>query len=96
MNSFIERPDIRKLTKKQTDITIYPASEEQAYLWADIFLESLKKCKWMSNYLKSRNITRFDVALSLLEDITSKILLLISMMNLQVLLEFMIIGLQEQ
>jgi len=72
MNSFIERPDIRKLTKKQTDITIYPASEEQAYQWADIFLESLRKCKWMSNYLKLRNITRFDVALSLLEDITNK------------------------
>jgi len=72
MKSFIEYPDIATLTKEQTDITIYSATEEHAYLWADIFLESLPKCKWMSGYLKSRNIARFDVAISFLEDITDR------------------------
>jgi len=30
MNSFIEFPDIATLTKEQTDITIYSATEEHA------------------------------------------------------------------
>lgn len=59
------------MTQEKSDITIYTATEEHAYLWADIFLDSLPKCKWMSNYLKSRKIARFDVAISFLEDITN-------------------------
>ncbi|MHA1125018.1 MAG: GNAT family N-acetyltransferase [Candidatus Heimdallarchaeota archaeon] len=60
------------MPKKATDFTITSPSEEDAYQWADIFLEAMQNCKWMSGHLKSRNITRFDVALSFLEDLTSK------------------------
>ena len=50
-------------------LEILHATEDHASDWSEVFLEGLKRYRWMMRYLKQQNITRYDVVQSFLQDI---------------------------
>ena len=57
------------MSKLPQKLTILHATEDHASDWSDVFLEGLKRYRWMMRYLKTQNITRYDVVQSFLQDI---------------------------
>ncbi|NHJ03679.1 MAG: GNAT family N-acetyltransferase [Candidatus Heimdallarchaeota archaeon] len=55
--------------KPNNKIRILPALEEHASDWTEIFLDGLKRYRWMMRYLKQQNISKYDVRQSFIQDI---------------------------
>lgn len=60
------------MTNRKKKFKIVPLTSKLAEDWAEVFLEGMKNCQWTMKYLLKQKITKYDVTLSIIEDINSR------------------------